>query len=413
MKNHLLAAFAMTAVLASSSLAQNSGLRWSDDFESYAPGQMTATPPVGMNPVVSGGYDGWDGDPNVMGTVVPNPSGAGQVLEIVANNDHLWNFTNNLASNGGHDTGKGTWVFEIDVYFPSSTAGNSYYLVQNDYNHFGPYNWSIQCTMNGSTGQIVADYGAAGCSTATLPTDRWFTYHTEAYIDANSTALGKGWTRTWILDPNNPAGASSTLLVSCAAGPDPRLGEGYNWVDGVFGGATNNGSLQFENLDLYGDPAQAGPVYYDNPRCWEKPDLLHIDSGALTGAGVPYIPAATGGSADLVCNGDYQDEGAFCIIAAGFNGATPGFPLGGVTLPVNLPDPLFLLMIQSPNSPGAWPNNIEALGQYGAKPNTMQMILPAAPFLTGTGFTLSFGAVVFDIFNGTFRWAAGGSLQWD
>jgi hypothetical protein len=404
------------AVFTAGANAQNSSLRWDETFETYSLGQIPANLPSGTGTVTQGGWDSWDADPNVRGDVVTNPSGPGQVLEIQPNDDTTWNFTTNLlAAPNGYRTDQGTWVFEIDAYYPSTTSGPSWFIIQNDYQHLGPYNWSVQGNMNGSTGLITFDYGANQCVSTALPLNQWFTFHVEYFVDPQSTVLGKGWVRVWVI-----VGGTKTLLLTCLPGvADPVLGEGYNVVDGVFGGVTNNGMLQFENLDLYGDPTQVGPVYYDNAKCWEKPDRLHIDTGATTLGGLPYIDAATGGTATIYLNASYQDEGDIVAVVASAAGSSPGFPLpgpAGVTLLPANPDALFVAMLNNPNAP-IWATNIDVLGDYGAKPSGMQFMFPQFPALIGSGFTVAFGATVFDTGGTnptfTFRWASGGLVQWD
>ena len=201
----------------------------SDDFEGYA---------LDSDLHGQGNWAGWDNTASA-GAKVSNAfalSGT-QSVNVTGGSDLVYQFS---------DVSSGIWSLTVQQYIPSTSTGNSYFILLNQYAHGGPYNWSVQIQNNMGTGQIISDQGGA----ATLPMvkDSWvelgFTFDlsastvTETY---NGTVLS---THAWQTDGIN----------------------------------------QLQGMDLFANGA--GPVYYDNLSLVQIPEpsiavLLAVGALAL------------------------------------------------------------------------------------------------------------------------------------
>lgn len=119
----------------------------------------------------------------------------------------------------------GLWTFSVRQYIPSTSTGTSYFILLNQYNDGGPYDWSVQIQYNMGTGMVVSDFGAG----ATLPLVRnaW----ADIRFDINLTA-------------NTVSEFYNGALLSTHA-----------WNDAT-------GLMAISAVDLYAN--NAGPVYYDD-----------------------------------------------------------------------------------------------------------------------------------------------------
>jgi hypothetical protein len=148
----VLAPASLTLLLTAAASAQN----WSDDFESYA---------VGSALEGQGGWEGWDGV-NTTFTVVSSSFARSGTRSIQPNPgaDTIYQFTPPLT---------GTWEFTGHVYIPTGFTSTLDYMVMNEYNHFGPYQWGSQITFNGASGIVTCHCGAINGATVGMPYDRW------------------------------------------------------------------------------------------------------------------------------------------------------------------------------------------------------------------------------------------------
>jgi len=137
-----------------------------EDFDSYAAGSQLHG---------QGGWKGWDNDPthtapasNVQANSVPNSAEIGGSADLV----HEFDIS------GG--------ILELTAmqYIPNGTTGQSYFLLLNQYNDGGPYDWSVQLNCDMDAGQIVSDFGGG----AVLPIvyEQWVELKFDIDLNANS-----------------------------------------------------------------------------------------------------------------------------------------------------------------------------------------------------------------------------------
>jgi hypothetical protein len=140
------------AVTSSTALGQ-----FSDNFDSYV---------AGSNIHGQGGWKGWD-----------NVAGAGALVSSAFS----LSSPNSVNITGGSDLvhtfsgiNSGLWSLSINQYVPGNSTGNSYFILLNQYNDGGPYNWSVQIQNNMDTGVVTSDIG--GGATRPLVRDAWNTF---------------------------------------------------------------------------------------------------------------------------------------------------------------------------------------------------------------------------------------------
>lgn len=158
----LAAAFGLTTV-GSTVLAQD----WSDDFESYTVGQELYN---------VGGWSGWDDNPAVVGSCSNTYAHGGTKSILVAvSDDAIHEFT-------GLTSGAGT--ISAWVYIPvSEFVSDTYFIVQNIYNHGGPYDWCIEVQFDFDGGGIVVDDFREEINTPNIAFDQWVELRCEVDID--------------------------------------------------------------------------------------------------------------------------------------------------------------------------------------------------------------------------------------
>jgi hypothetical protein len=129
----LIAVLACGASLSALALAQ-------DNFDAYAAGSQMHG---------QGGWTGWD---NLLaaGALVSNAQSlsAPNSVDIVGGSDLVQQYTG---------ANSGVWTYSAWQFIPTSFTGTTYFILLNQYNHGGPYNWSIQLQFNGTTGAILDD----------------------------------------------------------------------------------------------------------------------------------------------------------------------------------------------------------------------------------------------------------------
>lgn len=124
-----------------------------DGFESYATGSALHG---------QGGWKGWD---NTAGAGAPASSAqaysGSKSVEIVGSADLIHEF----------DASGGLWEFTAMQYLPSGTTGETFFILLNQYNDGGPYDWSVQINFNLGTGTVTSEN--LGSGTASIVYDRW------------------------------------------------------------------------------------------------------------------------------------------------------------------------------------------------------------------------------------------------
>ncbi len=184
---------------------------WSDNFDSYA---------NNTNLHGVGGWKGWDNTPGATGFVRDDQSlSSPHSVEIMTTSDLVHEYA-------GYTSG--AWSYTAWQYIPSTFSGTTYYLLLNEYNDGGPYNWSVQLNFNSGTGLVTND-GVSGGSMPYLE-DQWVEIRVEIDLDNNLQFLYY----------------NGTLLYS------------GTWTEEQAGG----GQLEIQAVDLYANGASA--VYYDD-----------------------------------------------------------------------------------------------------------------------------------------------------
>lgn len=187
-----------------------------DNFDSYATGSFIAG---------QGAWDTWDQnagvDAQVVGTFansLPNSLELQPADDIV----RLFSFSS------------GSFVFTSNVYIPAGQNGDYFFILLNEYEHGGPYNWSAQIilTDNGFgaiPAGMVGDVGGSSAPTGTgtpvaLLYDQWV----EVRVEVNLT------TNTYDAYYNNLPIMVGNTWFGAGGSPQMRCLDLYNDGGGIF-----------------------------------------------------------------------------------------------------------------------------------------------------------------------------------
>lgn len=163
MKTSRVIACAGVAVALACSGAQ---AQWSDNFDSYPDGTI-------LDGV--GGWTGWDGtgDPGVV-TSKQSRSGPHSV-EISGAADAVHPLS-------GYTSGQ--WTLFAWNYIPrDGLTADTYFIVNNEYAHGGPQQWSLEMQFDVATGTVIDDFRGGS---APIVFDQWAQLRFEIDLDADT-----------------------------------------------------------------------------------------------------------------------------------------------------------------------------------------------------------------------------------
>jgi hypothetical protein len=165
--------------LATSAMAQD----WSDDFESYSNGQVLYH---------VGGWSGWDDLESVAGSCTTARAHAGTKSMLCEGADDAIQTFEGLTSGSG--------TMSAWVYIPiSQFVADTFYIVQNEYNHGGPYQWCIELCFDfegdsgGGPGTVADDFRTE-TNFPPIQFDTWVEVRCEVDIDADTITCYYGGT---------------------------------------------------------------------------------------------------------------------------------------------------------------------------------------------------------------------------
>jgi len=213
------AGLALTAFVLTSGLA--SAQFFVDDFEGYLP-------TTGLEG--QGGWEGWDAVMTTSTSVSTMFASSGSnSIEVAAGADTIHQFA-------GVDAG--VWTLTAQQYIPSGGQGISYFIVMNQYNHSGPYQWSIQIGFNHNTGMLQCDCGGTTQILSPIVFDQWVELRAEIDLDLDYVEI-----------------FYDNVLIN-----------GYIWSSGTFGNSSY-ATRSIAAIDLYpdtpGNPLVSS-VWYDD-----------------------------------------------------------------------------------------------------------------------------------------------------
>ncbi len=170
MKKYAILGSAALLVLASGASAQ-----WSDNFDSYTDGQL-------LDGV--GGWAGWD-DIGIDAPYASSAQSRSSPLSAACGNG----YTDGVHPYSGYTSG--AWVYTAYQYIPSDLDALTYFILNNEYNHGGPYDWAVEMHMDPTTGtvleQIQLSYGD-GTNEVPIVYDQWVEIRVEFDLDNNTVA---------------------------------------------------------------------------------------------------------------------------------------------------------------------------------------------------------------------------------
>jgi len=211
--------------------------QFEDNFDQYANGTLLHN----IN-----GWHGWDADGGVAGTVTnaqsdsaPHSIAIGVFIDAV---NELGNPTD------------GNWRMSVKMYIPSGSTGQQFFIMQNTYNDFGPYNWSVQTLFDSDTGMITDDFDTVWPG-APIPFDQWFEIEIRINLDADTCEQRIDLNGDGVLDDD---GADN---ISLTADDELVSWGGYAWSTRAFDG-NGDGVTSIGALDLYSNGGSV--AYYDD-----------------------------------------------------------------------------------------------------------------------------------------------------
>lgn len=145
----------MVSMVAVAGFASASSAQYFDGFESYANGQLLSN---------VGGWFGWDNSPAAAGTASPNFAHTGERSIRITGTDAVHPFS-------GFTSGQWTLTAWQYIALNDFTA-DTYFIVNNRYNHGGPYTWTIEMQFDITTRNVLDDFRP---ETNTIPIvfDQW------------------------------------------------------------------------------------------------------------------------------------------------------------------------------------------------------------------------------------------------
>ncbi len=161
----------LSSALAVLAIAGTASAQWSDNFDSYD---------KGTNLHGVGGWDGWDDDPGVAGDVTSDQARSGPHSIMISDgtgNDAVHPFT-------GFDSGQ--WTVTAYQYIPGNIDAQTFFIINNEYNHFGPYDWTIEMHMDPDTGLVnEAIHDPNGDNATPVIFDQWVELRVDFDLDNN------------------------------------------------------------------------------------------------------------------------------------------------------------------------------------------------------------------------------------
>lgn len=138
MKKPIVAAIAALAIAPAAALAQ-----WSDGFESYSDGQQLYN---------VGGWTGWDDTQSASGTATSAQAHSGDLSILIGPTaDAIHPFSGEFTS--------GQWTLSAWMFmYRNDHIADTYFIVNNEYNHGGPWVWTIEMQFDVSTGTVLDDF---------------------------------------------------------------------------------------------------------------------------------------------------------------------------------------------------------------------------------------------------------------
>ncbi len=304
-------------VLALSAVTASAQFTWSDGFEAYVPGTLCPLPGCG-NAAGSGGWTGWDNVAGAAGTVVDPftavpavvPHTGNHCVQIGVATDCIQPFSLNYPT-----TYPQSGLYEISAwsYVPTGgLTGTTWFIVNNQYNHLGPYSWTLQLQF--TTGGIVTDVNRGGSVPVVF--DQWVQIRVLADLTNNT-------------------------MIATYNGATVSTG-----VWNILGGA-----LAIANIDLY----TGGTIFYDDISVQNPPANYQVNSAPATFTvnginGTPYNKAVANlvatncslGSANVALSSSNPGNAWDLAITVG-----PGVPVtaggfytgGGQIVNINVFDP--------------------------------------------------------------------------
>lgn len=207
-----------TAVAVVMMAAAGAMAAYSENFDGYVTGSQLHG---------QGGWKGWDNDPTWTAPTSASYSVSPvNSAEIGGNGDLVHEF---------NATG-GAWQFTTMQFIPNGSTGQNFFLLLNEYNDGGPYDWSVQLNYNLDTGQVISDFG--GGVSLPIKYGQWAELKFDIDLDANT--VDEYYDGNWLAT--------------------------HEWDD--------DGSNTFGAIDLFGNGAS--PIYYDNINLVPEPATLSL-----------------------------------------------------------------------------------------------------------------------------------------
>lgn len=131
----------LVSVIALAGLASAASAQFFDGFEAYPDG-----------PLFAGGWDGWDGSPGARGVVTSAFAYAGEKSIMISGGaDAVHPFSGEFTS--------GLWTLTAwMLLFQNDHTTDTFFIVNNQYNHGGPYTWTIEMQFDTATGNVLDDF---------------------------------------------------------------------------------------------------------------------------------------------------------------------------------------------------------------------------------------------------------------
>jgi len=191
------------------------GAPFCDNFDSYAVGSI-------LTPSANGWHQ-WLGAPCALNKIEDNTTGFARSGNSVSGDLRISPFdcSDLIHEFSGFTSGQHT--MSVYTYMPSGSTDSAYFIVLNTNNEpFGPFDWSVQLSMDPATATWIIDAGSASTASGPLVLDTWVECRAQIDLSANLVEVYYNG-------------------ASCAPP--------YSWTGGIFGG--NTGVLNIAAVDLY------------------------------------------------------------------------------------------------------------------------------------------------------------------